>query len=591
MLDYEKLLASRSSELASVRARFDRIAWSRLALFVLASALVLVAWRFDGGRLAWLGAALAAVLFVVLVFLHARLARHRARAEAAVAWCKRGIDRTQGKWAAFPERGDRYADDDHPYCLDLDIFGASSLFQYLNDTRTAFGERTLASWLKQAAPSSEISARQAAVGELSSRDDLREELFIAGSGEDALPDPGPLLQWTTRKPPEPLAIGWLIWAWVSPAAIIGLSIGTSFGLTPAWPIVALFLVNAFVLSRLRTRLEPLCEAIGKRAEELERYGVVLGVLERARIESPILRDLQKQCDRASLQISRLSRLVGWLDARQNGAFRAIFGPALLWDIHWETAIESWQRREGEAPRRWLESLGTFEALVSLATFKAEHPAYAMPEVRDGLLFDAEGLGHPLLDERKRVVNDVSLPGVGSVLLVTGSNMSGKSTLLRSMGISAVLAMAGAPVCARRLAIGHCAVRTSMRVSDSLRDGVSRFYAELLKLKRVVETAAGEPVLFLLDEILHGTNSRERHIGARSILRTLVGHQAMGAVSTHDLALADLQETLPGKVHTVHFQEQVADGKMTFDYKLREGVVTSGNALRWMRHVGLAVEEP
>ena len=591
MLDYQELLAIRSKELASVRSRYDRIAWSRLATVVLSCALVIVAWRFDGGRPAWFGALASALAFFILVFFHARLARLRSNAEAAVAWCQRGIDRARGRWGAFPDRGDRFADDDHPYALDLDVFGPSSLFQYLNDTRTALGARTLAAWLKQAAGASEIADRQAGVRELSSRHDLREALFVAGSHQGPLPDPDPLLRWTLGKPQAPVALGWRVWAWLSPTALIAVLIGSSLGTNPSWPAVVLFVLNAAVLALLRKRLEPLIEAIGRRAEELDRYGVVLGVFERARVESPVLRDLQQHCAGASRQIARLSRLVGWLDARQNGAFRAIFGPALLWDLHWSAAIEAWQRREGDAPHRWLASLATFEALVSLASFAAEHPSYAMPELRDTLAFEAEGLGHPLIDDPKRVVNDVVLTGPGSVLLVTGSNMSGKSTLLRSMGTAAVLAMAGAPVCARKLVIGHCAVRTSMRVSDSLRDGVSRFYAELLKLKRVVESSASEPVFFLLDEVLHGTNSRERHIGARSILRTLAARSAMGAVSTHDLALADLEQTLPGQVRMVHFQEQVVEGTMTFDYKLREGIVTSGNALRWMRHVGLEVDEP
>jgi DNA mismatch repair ATPase MutS len=247
---------------------------------------------------------------------------------------------------------------------------------------------------------------------------------------------------------------------------------------------------------------------------------------------------------------------------------------------------------GTSARGWLEALGRFEALSSIATFAFEHPGYGLPEIGEAeLAFDAKGLGHPLLDEDRRVLNDVTLPGAGAALLVTGSNMSGKSTLLRSIGVAAVLAMAGAPVCARTLRIGPCVVRTSMRVSDSLRDGISRFYAELLKLKGVVETArSGRPVLFLLDEILHGTNSRERHIGARSILRTLVGRNTTGAVSTHDLALAELEQSMAGKVRNVHFEEQVINGNMTFDYLLRDGVVRSGNALRWMRTVGLEVDE-
>jgi DNA mismatch repair ATPase MutS len=284
--------------------------------------------------------------------------------------------------------------------------------------------------------------------------------------------------------------------------------------------------------------------------------------------------------------------VSILDARQNGAFRALIAPGLLWDLHGVVAIERWQRRAGKAARGWLDTLAELEALTSMATLAFEHPDFAFPEFDDNELhFDARGLGHPLISNEKRVVNDVSLPGPGTVLLVTGSNMSGKSTLLRSVGVAAVMALAGAPVCAVSLRMSSCVVRTSMRVSDSLKDGISRFYAELIKIKTVTTTAeSGLPVLFLLDEILHGTNSRERHIGARSIIRTLIERGATGAVSTHDLALASLAESHPDHVCLVHLQEDVVNAQMVFDYRLRQGVVKSGNALRWMRHVGLAVDE-
>ena len=244
-------------------------------------------------------------------------------------------------------------------------------------------------------------------------------------------------------------------------------------------------------------------------------------------------------------------------------------------------------------RRWIGAVGELEALASLGTFAAEHPDFAFPVIaREGLDFTAESLGHPLLAPQKRVTNDVSLRGAGGGLLVTGSNMSGKSTMLRSIGVNAVLALAGAPVCAKRLEISVCSVRTSMRIKDSLEEGVSHFYAELGRLKEVVDAAdAGEKVLFLLDEVLHGTNSRERQIGAKAVVKHLLAKGATGAVSSHDLGLSDLEEESKGRVRNVHFQELVADGKMTFDYQLKPGVVTSANALRLMKVIGINVELP
>jgi DNA mismatch repair ATPase MutS len=253
-------------------------------------------------------------------------------------------------------------------------------------------------------------------------------------------------------------------------------------------------------------------------------------------------------------------------------------------------LEKWQRRFGKVVRGWFTALGELEAVSSLAGFAHDEKASSFPELSDGPAhFEATALGHPLIDPEKRVTNDVSLAAPGRALLVTGSNMSGKSTLLRAMGLASVMAHAGAPVCATRLSLTRCTLRTSIRVSDSLEHGVSHFYAEISKLKAVVDAARGaEPVLFLLDEILHGTNSRERQIGARWVLSELVQRGAIGAVSTHDMELCRLPDALMERVTMVHFRESVENGKMTFDYKVRPGPVTAGNALRLMQLVGLDV---
>lgn len=594
---YQDRLASRTRDLEAIRVRYDLLAWSRLAALLACFSVAIVTWRWNLAAPGWSAATALLVVFFSLVLVHSRLARRRAHAEAAIAWHLRALDRLQGKWTSFPERGDPYKDDAHPYALDLDVYGQDSLLQYLNDTRTPFGERKLASWLAAPADRKEILGRQQAVRELSTMIDLREAVFVQGSVHaGAFADPDPLLRWCNQPAAGRLPVWLLAIAWLLPALLVTDIVAASYGWSPGWPSFALFLLNLLILQALRSRLQPVIEATGKRSGELARYGSMLALLETADFQSPALRSLRDSLRStsapASVQIARLARLVSWLDARQNGAFRTIIGPALLWDLHWVSAIQAWQRRVGPAALAWLECVGRSEALASLATFCFEHPGYAMPDIDEvALTFDATGLGHPLLEPAQRVVNDVRLQGPGTALLVTGSNMSGKSTLLRSVGVAAVLAMAGAPVCASRLRIGACAVRSSMRVSDSLRDGISRFYAELLKLKGVVESARSNvPVLFLLDEILHGTNSRERHIGARSILRTLLAHNASGAVSTHDLALADLEQSTQRRVRNVHFEEQVVDGKMTFDYQLRDGVVRSGNALRWMRQIGLEVED-
>jgi DNA mismatch repair ATPase MutS len=368
-------------------------------------------------------------------------------------------------------------------------------------------------------------------------------------------------------------------------------------------VVLLVAIGQWVYAlSLLPKIEPIAAAVSAREGALAPYRSMLELIGQERFEAPLLQRLQakigtgKESVRTAPQeIGKLSAIAGFLDARQNEVFRFFIGPLILWDLQCVLALERWQRRAGHRVRGWLDAIGEFEALCSLAAFAHDHRETTWPTLDETTAFRAEGLGHPLIDASIRVTNDVSLRGAGTALLVTGSNMSGKSTLLRSMGTNAVLAMAGAPVVAQKLDMAPVELRTSMWARDSLAKGVSHFYAELEKLKRVVDGIhAGRPLFFLLDEILQGTNSRERVIGARSVLRHLLERGAMGAISTHDVGLLDLGADLDALVDKVHFEEQVNDSEngksaMSFDYKLRPGVVRSTNALRLMRRVGIDVD--
>ncbi|MCU0691389.1 MAG: DNA mismatch repair protein MutS, partial [Polyangiaceae bacterium] len=547
---YDGRLRALGDELGAIGARYDQFAWCRLVVLLFAIAFaVATPWR-GLGTPGWAACAAAALLFVVLRTMHRRLAGRRDTVLLKKQYAERGLSRLNGKWSAFEQHGARYLQPDHPYALDLDIFGSGALFQLLNDTRTAMGQSCLATWLASPANVSTIAARQRAIVELAALHHLREDLAVAGTRTtDDNPDPEPLLVWASREPSLRASTALRVVAWLSPALLIALLSLASHPLVPSWAFLVPFIINSLLLVKLGPTLRAIIDATSARADELEKFGRMLALIEKGSFESPAMLALQASVRAsgrtASREIAALARIVSILDARLNGAFRAVIAPALMWDVHCAIALEKWQNRVGLAARGWLQALAEFEALSSLATFAFEHPDYALPSIsddRDALHFTAEGLGHPLIDAQRRVVNDVALPGPGSVLLVTGSNMSGKSTLLRSIGVAAVLALAGAPVCARRLSMSRCVVRSSLRVSDSLRDGISRFYAELLKIKGVTDSAtSGEPVLFLLDEILHGTNSRERHIGARSIIRNLIAQGTIGAVSTHDLALTALAE--------------------------------------------------
>jgi DNA mismatch repair ATPase MutS len=353
-----------------------------------------------------------------------------------------------------------------------------------------------------------------------------------------------------------------------------------------------------VLAALRPSLEPVLAPTASREQPFGRYVALFRCIEAQRFQAPRLVRLQaaiagEGVAGASRELDRLQTLLGFAEVRASGMFAIFVNLFLLWDVFCAAALLRWRAGAGRSVRRWIEAMAEIEALAALGTFACEHPRYAFPEVTAGpLSFVAEGLGHPLLPAFRRVENDVAIASAGTALLVTGSNMSGKSTLLRAVGINAVLALAGAPVCARRLSLAECQVRTSMRIKDSLEEGVSHFYAELGRLKGIVDAAnGGERVLFLLDEVLHGTNSRERNLGAKAVVKHLLDRGAVGAVSSHDLGLSDLEAESGGKVRNVHFQELVEGDKMTFDYKLKPGVVTSSNALRLMKRIGIAVALP
>jgi DNA mismatch repair ATPase MutS len=320
---------------------------------------------------------------------------------------------------------------------------------------------------------------------------------------------------------------------------------------------------------------------------------VLVLLERERFQSPLLaalgESLAAEGAPPSRRLAQLKRLIEYLDSRDN-VFVRMAEIFILWTPHMAARVEEWRRRSGPAVRRWLAAVGEIEALCSLASHAYEHPGDTFPEFTEASpLIEAEEIGHPLIPEAKLVRNSVSLGGELRLLVVSGSNMSGKSTLLRTLGVNVVLAQAGGPVRAVRLRLSPMAVGASIQINDSLRGGVSRFYAEILRLRRILdETSGARPVLFLIDEFLHGTNSHDRRIGAEALVRGLLERGAMGLITTHDLALAGIVDTLDGRARNVHFEDRIEEGKIHFDYLMQPGVVRKSNAIELMRSVGLEI---
>ena len=531
----------------------------------------------------------------------------RERLARAVAFYERGLARLAGRWVGAGEGGERFLDEHHVYARDLDLFGEGSLFELICQARTRMGEETLARWLLGAAPRETVVGRQEAVGELATRLRLREDLAVVGEGVGAGVHPVALAAWSERPAVlEPtgfrLVAGGLsvLGALAVLAGIVYLA--SWYGLIVlddaiAAGLRAYFLAAALLLGtltwRFKARTDRVLHEAAEAAHDLDLLAGVLGRLEVESFEAPRLAALRAALDAGghppSERIARLDRLIDMVDSRDNVAVR-IIGPLLLWDLHLAYALEGWRQRSGPAMRAWLHAVGEMEALSSLAGYHYERPADVFPEmVAEGPCFAGEGLGHPLLAEEALVRNDVALGPEARVLVVSGSNMSGKSTLLRTAGINAVLAQAGAPVTARRLRLSPLQVGASIRIVDSLREGTSRFYAEITRLRAIVEMTGGaEPVLFLVDELLHGTNSHDRELGAEAIVRGLVERGAIGLVTTHDLALTRIVAGLAPRGANVHFEDHLEDGRMSFDYRLRPGAVEKSNALELMRSVGLEV---
>jgi hypothetical protein len=523
----------------------------------------------------------------------------------AVKFYERGLARLDGSWAGSGETGARFLDPQHLYAKDLDIFGPASLFELLCIARTRMGEETLAAWLLDPAPPDAVPPRQEAVAELAPRLDLREDLAVLGENARDGVHANALSTWGEREPIlQPSAfrtVAWILSALGAIAAVaLFVYLFAQLGLyrLPAKTLVQLevyVLSITVILSAIRPRFKKRTDKILNDVEEAARdlglLAAVLRKLEAERFTSPRLAFLRGQLDiqgwPPSRRISKLNRLVELTDSRDHRIMK-IIGPLLLWDLHLSYAIEDWRRTSGPAMRRWLQAVGEMEALSSLAGYSYEHPHDVFPElIARSPCFEGEALGHPLLPEDRAVPNDVHIGGELRCLIVSGSNMSGKSTLLRTVGVNAVLAQAGAPVRARRLRISPLAAGASIQTQDSLQEGTSRFYAEITRLRLIMEKTAGSiPVLFLIDEMLHGTNSHDRRIGAEAIVHGLIDRGAIGLVTTHDLALTEIANALGQRAANVHFADHMEDGRMCFDFRMRPGVVEKSNAIELMRSVGL-----
>ena len=586
--EYERRLLDWRARIALLDRRHLLVSNARLVVAIAGAVLL---WQaYIRARISPWWPVADGLVFAAIAVYHALLLQRLERARRAEAVYLRGLERLADRWAGTGRDGARFLED-HPYARDLDLFGRASLFERLNTARTEAGEVTLAEWLRAGASAAEVRERQAAVEELRGRLDFREDVAVLAS-ESPVGRTGVLATWAASTPAnfsEALRIGLA----ASAALTVVLTWATFLEIVWSGWFVLWVAIETTFAAIWGHSFHHVLHAIETPDRDLGLLSALLERIERETFASPRLASMRATLLAGgappSRRIAKLRSLVSWADSTHN----LLFGPiahVLLLKPQIAVAVDRWHRANGKAIADWLRVVGDIEALSALATYAFERPTDPFPDIVDGApLFEADSIAHPLIPDGTSVANDLKIGGSHPhVVVVSGSNMSGKSTLLRTVGVNVVLALAGAPIRAARLRLSPLVLGATLRIEDSLQEGHSRFYNEILRLHEIVERARGPvALLFLLDEILHGTNSHDRRIGAEAVVRALAGLGAIGLVTTHDLALTELPARLEGAINK-HFEDRLDNGRMIFDYRIRPGVVEHSNAIALMRAIGLDV---
>lgn len=502
------------------------------------------------------------------------------------------LNSIEGDYSSFPD-GSEYLDKNHPYTYDLDIFGRASLFQFLNRTISKPAADMLAAWLKAPGTREQIRQRQQAVTELKNMADWRQQLMALGyEYKEAASHPRTVLQWVNSPNlflgKRLLQILTVILSLLSLVAIVLVIKGMPMAL-----LILVISANMLVNYKYLKMVSNLHQQVSKSYEMLQSYGKAIKLIENQEFTSERMRFILSQLHgtgSASDIIHKLSSLVNKLDLRLNVMVSLPLNVFFFWDIHVCYQLEKWKQRNAPYIARWFDSMAEVEVLSSMANASYNNPGWVLPEITDEyFLLKAEALGHPLIPANRRVNNDFVIDGAGKIVLVTGSNMSGKSTFQRTCGVNMILAFAGSAVCASSFKVSLVKILTSMRISDSLEDNTSSFYAELKRLAMIIrESEANRNVFLLLDEILRGTNSNDRHIGSEALIRQLIQQNTTAIVATHDLSLSELEKDLPQKIDNYNFDVKIHGEELYFDYKLNHGICKSLNASILMKKMGIKV---
>ncbi len=490
--------------------------------------------------------------------------------------------------------GEEYADQNHAYSSDLDIFGPHSLFQLMNRSVTKIGNNILANWLSKHSTNKEITNRQNAVKELSSKIDWRQDITQYGlTSKLKNDDPNFVVAWGKEASPfkgnKLLFIVIILMPLLSLAALIYSFIGSQA------PLIIMVFASIVIHYFNYKKVGVAHEQTAKRGKMLKTYSYIIKKFEEKNWSSEKLSGLKREFASegrsTSKKIDQLTKLIELLDQRYNIAVQIMINLLFFYELHLLFRIDSWKQKHGSETEQWFSAIGEIEALSSIANNSFNHPDWCFPSISETHFeLDLKEAGHPMIDQRKRVNNDYALTGPGSIHIVTGSNMAGKSTFLRTVGVNIVMALTGAAVCAEKMIVSNVEVNTSMRIKDSIEDNESSFYAELKRIQQVIEKVTKkENTLLLLDEILRGTNSKDKSTGSRALIRQLIKYDAVAMLATHDLELSDLEEQLPGQIENRFFDIQIDGDQLYFDYKVRNGVCKTFNAPILMKKMGIDMD--
>lgn len=539
------------------------------------------------------------ITFIVLLIIHNKIKVELNRFNILCEINNKSLDRLSDKWRKFKDDGSSYINDNHPYLSDLDIFGNSSVFQYINVTNTYSGRMKLKDFLSNPLKNvSKIINRQNAIEELSNKIEWRQSFQTEGLiSSQHKKNPEDLIDWG-KKENDLLNNGYLLLiSKLSPIVTIFYLLGyfLGFNIHILIPIaLIIFQIILLIIPLKESRLD--IRKVYNYRKKISTYEKLIELFENEQFESSHLREIKEMiCENQSIpisqQIKKLDKIMNMLSIRHSQLY-LIINILTLWDYQCSVKLETWKRSYGKNIATWLDVIGELEALSSLSILKFNNPEWVFPEiVEEDNYLNAINMGHPLISKETRVVNDIEVKDDKNTLLITGSNMSGKSTFLRTVGINLVLAYSGAPVCANKFECGVMNIYTSMRVKDSLNESISSFYAELLRIKKIISAVdEGEKIITLIDEVFKGTNSKDRHVGASALIKKLSKNNVMSFISTHDLELGDLENNNEYNVKNYHFNEYYLNDELLFSYELKEGVSTSQNAIYLMRKIGIDINE-